>query len=134
MLCLCLFLDLITCYRGTASKKQMEDNLNYGKKAVDFNDLSIPALDHIDGLRIKPLDNDEDFELQSVSDDEEDLIMDEEEDVMTGPGTLNRGNLRRQMIGRILKEHHVDHDNVRETVMEVRKWEYYLHFISQSNL
>jgi hypothetical protein len=121
----------------------MEDNLNYGKKPVDFNNLAIPALDHMDGLRIKPLgkiivpsvpwllltllsssDPDEDFELESVSDDEEDLIIDDEGDDSFQPTGLRFGaapprKAGKGMIGRIVKEQAMEHDNTRETVMEV---------------
>lgn len=31
----------------------MEDNLNYTKKAVDFYELGISTLDHMDGLNYK---------------------------------------------------------------------------------
>jgi hypothetical protein len=39
--------------RGTASKKQMENNLKYKKMGVNFNKLHIPTLDVLDGLHIR---------------------------------------------------------------------------------
>ncbi len=98
----------------------MEDNLNYGKKAVDFQDLAIPALDHIDGLRIKALDPDEDFELESVSDDEEDLIIDNDDGEYVAGGAFSPGKVGRGMIGRIRIVKDAEHENSRETVMEVQ--------------
>lgn len=102
-------------YRGTASKKQMEDNLNYSRLPIDFHDLAIPALDHVDGLNFKPMSADEDFELDSVSDDEADLMIDDEFDDDYGPPSKKK----KGVIGRIIKEQDVEHENSRETAMEV---------------
>jgi hypothetical protein len=45
---------IVVVFRGTASKRQMEDNLNYRKKQVDFNKLEhLYAVDMMDGLNIK---------------------------------------------------------------------------------
>eukprot|EP01034_Spumella_vulgaris_P028050 gene28050-34847_t len=64
---------LVVAFRGTASKRQMEDNLNFTQKAVDFSELSTDTLDQMDGLSIRKEESDEfaDDDLDSV--DEEDL-------------------------------------------------------------
>ena len=43
----------ITKYRGTASKRQMEVNLDMAFKEVDFTKLTTATLDNLDGLSIK---------------------------------------------------------------------------------
>jgi len=48
--------NLVIAYRGTQSKKNMSDNLNYRKQYVDFEHMPIPELDALDGLEpIKPV-------------------------------------------------------------------------------
>ncbi len=32
----------------------MEDNLNYTQKPINFDEMGIPTLDHMDGLDFKP--------------------------------------------------------------------------------
>ncbi len=114
-------------YRGTASKKQMEDNLNYSRLPIDFHDLAIPALDHVDGLNFKPMPADEDFELDSVSDDEADLMIDDEfDDDDYGPPSKKK----KGVIGRIIKEQDVEHENSRETAMEVSRLTAFAHCIN----
>jgi hypothetical protein len=63
----------------------MEDNLNYKKMPVNFQTLGISALDELDGLKIKESEKISDFDLETVSDDEEGLEID---DVETGTGSL----------------------------------------------
>ncbi len=41
---------LVLGYRGTQSKKNMSDNLNYRKQYIDFENMSMPELDATDGL------------------------------------------------------------------------------------
>jgi hypothetical protein len=49
---------IVVAFRGTASKRQMEDNLNYRKKQVDFYRLEpLYAVDMMDGLNIKETGN-----------------------------------------------------------------------------
>ncbi len=50
-----IFTPLSSFYpsRGTASKRQMEDNLNFSQKSVDFHALSTATLDCMDGLELK---------------------------------------------------------------------------------
>lgn len=43
---------IVVSFRGTASKKQMEDNMNYTKRPVDFFELGITSLDHLDRLAL----------------------------------------------------------------------------------
>jgi len=64
---------LVVGFRGTASKRQMEDNLRYTQRAVVFSALTTATLDGLDGLSIKGTDAaEDDLDLPSVSDDEED--------------------------------------------------------------
>jgi hypothetical protein len=44
---------LVIAFRGTASKKQMEDNLNYTKMKINFNHLNMYAIDLYDGLNFR---------------------------------------------------------------------------------
>jgi hypothetical protein len=45
---------IVIAFRGTASKKQMEDNMNYKKKKVNFHNLEkLYAIDMMDGLNFK---------------------------------------------------------------------------------
>jgi hypothetical protein len=45
---------IVVAFRGTASKKQMEDNMNYKKKKVNFHNLEkLYAIDMMDGLNFK---------------------------------------------------------------------------------
>ena len=39
-------------HRGTASKRQMENNLKYAQRAIDFHSLKTEHVDAIDGLTI----------------------------------------------------------------------------------
>ena len=48
---------IVVCFRGTASKKQMESNLNYAQKFVDFENLTLTSLDCLDGLHINGNNN-----------------------------------------------------------------------------
>jgi hypothetical protein len=43
---------IVVSFRGTASKRQMEDNMNYAQRPVDFQNLDIPSLDHLDRLTV----------------------------------------------------------------------------------
>jgi hypothetical protein len=63
---------IVVAFRGTASKRQMEDNMNYSQRSVDFHNLDIPSLDHLDRLNIPASDPSEDMELESVDGDDED--------------------------------------------------------------
>lgn len=45
---------IVVSFRGTASKRQMEDNMNYTQRPVDFHTLDIPSLDHLDRLTVPP--------------------------------------------------------------------------------
>lgn len=45
---------IVVSFRGTASKRQMEDNMNYAQRPVDLNSLDIPSLDHLDRLNVPP--------------------------------------------------------------------------------
>jgi hypothetical protein len=44
---------LVVSFRGTASKKQMEDNMNYTKTKINFNHLNLYAIDLYDGLNFR---------------------------------------------------------------------------------
>lgn len=46
-----IYIPTLTC-RGTSSSKHWNDNLNYTQMSVDFNNLSLPGLDAIDGLDV----------------------------------------------------------------------------------
>jgi hypothetical protein len=45
---------LFVVFRGTVSRRQMEDNLNYARKEVNLFDHHLNALDSIDGLTPEP--------------------------------------------------------------------------------
>lgn len=62
---------IFVVFRGTASKKQMEDNMNYGQRPIKFEDMSIPSLDHLDNLSFNPNAEADAFELESVEDEDE---------------------------------------------------------------
>lgn len=63
---------IVVCFRGTASKKQMEANLKYSQRAVNFDELDLPALDQLDGLAVRTPKGveAEDLDMDSVSDDD----------------------------------------------------------------
>ena len=72
---------LVVAFRGTASKKQMNGNLNYQRIHLNLFTLHTRDVDELDGLSVgvDDVSDDEDDEVQFLSDDEEGYVTEDED-------------------------------------------------------
>lgn len=116
---------IVVCFRGTASKKQMEANLKYSQLPVNLEEMDLPSLDQLDGLTISKnmhpeLDK---MEMESVSDAEEADFW-ENSDLESGTVLARRESEGGPGVNTTLSLRPAAHRQQlqRETIMDVSGW------------